>query len=338
MKSYAKAGLEVFLVLLVAAAPFLLASIIWWPGILTIAIFTLFISVFATATAGPRVGAAFVLGFAVIGTAATAVSSSPILAGLLVAGCAYAIAMFALQGLSTAMLQIAIFVPYFIHDAPAPPDGGTRDLRYFLATALVIVLAGLWGCLLTWLVRRKHPLPERPKAPSRHDAVLAGSIVAVVTGLITFVALSRLASTEWVWMLLTIFILTKPTPGLNWIRVRQRILGTVVGVAIAAVIGLFGLPEPVLVLMGVIAMTTALTLQLKGQPYWIYASFLTPAVILLDSAANDTGDLAFQRLIYTLIGAAVAVGLAAAINALVITDDEDEAKDAGRNAGEGVEA
>jgi len=325
MKAYAKSGLEIFAVLIVALAPFFLASRIWWAGIATIAIFTLFVAIFATATLGPQLGAQFVLVFVVVGTLAIAVSGSPFLAALLVAACAYAIAMCALRGMTTAMLQIAIFVPYLIHTAPAPPPGGSRDLAYFIAVAVTILLAGLWGCALTWLIRRHKPLPKRPAIPSRHDAVLAGAIVAVVTGLITFVALSRAASTEWVWILLTIFILTKPAPGLNWSRAQSRVLGTGIGVAVAALIGVLGLPTLVLNLLGAITMTAALTLQLKGQPYWIYASLLTPAVILVDSAANDTGELALQRLIYTIIGAIFAIALAAAINAFVIKKDEEDA-------------
>lgn len=324
MKAYAKSGLEILLVLIVALAPFFIASRIWWSGIATVAIFTLFVAVFATATLGPQLGARFVLAFVVIGTLAIAVSGSPLLAALLVAGCAYAIAMCALRGLTTAMLQIAIFVPYLIHASPAPPDGGSRDFAYFLTIAVTILLAGMWGTTLTWLIMRKKPLPKRPALPSRHDAVLAGGIVAAATGLITFVALSRAASTEWVWILLTIFILTKPTPGLNWSRAQSRVLGTGIGVAVAALIGALGLPTLVLNLLGALTMTAALTLQLKGQPYWIYASLLTPAVILVDSAANDTGELALQRLIYTVIGAVFALALGAAINAVVIKRDEED--------------
>lgn len=323
MKAYAKSGLEILLVLIVALAPFFIASRIWWAGIATIAIFTLFIAVFATATLGPQLAMRFILAFVVIGTVAIGVSNSPILAALLVAGCAYGIAMCALRGLTTAMLQIAIFVPYLIHAAPQPPAGGTRDVAYFLAIAVTVLLAGSWGCAITWLIMRHKSLPPRPPIPSRHDAVLAGGIVAVVTGLITFVALSRAASTEWVWILLTIFILTKPTPGLNWKRAQSRVLGTGIGVAIAALIGVFGLPALVLNLLGALTMTAALTLQLKGQPYWIYASFLTPAVILVDSGSNDTGELALQRLIFTIVGAAFAIALAAAINAFVIKKEED---------------
>ncbi|MFA7266461.1 MAG: FUSC family protein [Candidatus Nanopelagicales bacterium] len=324
MKAYAKSGLEIFAVLIVALAPFFIASRIWWAGIATVAIFTLFVAVFATATLGPEVGIRFLLAFVVIGTVAIAVSGSPLLAALLVAACAYAIAMCALRGLTTAMLQIAIFVPYLIHASPAPPPGGSRDAAYFIAVAVTILLAGTWGTAIAWLVLRNKPLPKRPAIPSRHDAVLAGGIVAVVTGLITYVALSRAASTEWVWILLTIFILTKPTPGLNWSRAQSRVLGTGIGVAVAALVGVLGLPTLVLNLLGALTMTAALTLQLKGQPYWIYASLLTPAVILVDSAANDTGELALQRFVFTVIGAVFAIALAAAINAFVITKDEED--------------
>lgn len=324
MKDYLKSGLEILAVLIVAVAPFFLASKIWWAGIVTIAIFGLFVAVFATATLGPELALRFVLAFAVVGTAAIAASGTPLIAGLLVAGCAYGIAMCALRGMTTAMLQIAIFVPYLMHASPAPAPGGSRDFIYYFTVALTLLLAGAWGTAITWLIRRSKPLPKRPAIPLRHDAVLAGGIVAVVTGLITFFALTRAASTEWVWILLTIFILTKPTPDLNWRRAQSRVIGTAIGVGVAALIGAIGLPTLLLNVLGALTMSAALTLQLKGQPYWLYASFLTPAVILVDSASNDTGELALQRLIYTVVGVAFAIGLAAAINAFVIKKDEEE--------------
>jgi len=315
-------GLEVFAGIALALAPFLVASVLWWSGVASVALFAVFVAVAATATNGVRVGVAFSLLFAVVGTAAVAVDSSPVLAALLVAASAGAIALCTLYGFSGPMLIVAMFVPYLIHEPPAPLANGQEGAEYYAAVAGALLAAGAWGCLLTWLLRRHKELPARPTPPAQREAVLAGAIVAMVTGLITYVAITHFNSTEWVWILLTIFVLTKPSPDLNWGQTKSRIFGTLIGVAVAASIGALGLPPAVVTAVGVLALTAALTLRLEGRAYWLYASYMTPAVILFDSATNNTTDIAIERLLFTVLGAIFAVGLAAAINTFVLRHDD----------------
>lgn len=317
-KTYIKTFIEVFIGLAVVIVPFIAVSALWWSGVITFAIFGVFVGLTGAATVGPKVGIGFTLLFAVFGTAAVAVSSSPILAGLLVAAAAFGIAFCSVYGLTGAMLVVAMFVPYLIHQPPTPSSGGVRGVTYFASVAGVLLVAGLWGCLLGWFVTRHRSATPPPRFRMR-DAVLGGSLVAVVAGVITFVAVSRLDSTEWVWLLLTLFVLTKPAPDLNWPMTKSRVFGTVVGVIAASLISLLGLPHPIFTTLGLLALTIAMTLKLLKKPYWIYASFMTPAIIFFDSTTGDTPELAFQRLIYTIVGAAVAVGLAAAINQFVLT-------------------
>ncbi len=326
MKPHLKIGLKIFLGMVIGGAPFVVASILWWSGIAVVAIFAVIVGSVATSSDGVKVGAAFSLGFVVLGTAAVAVSGSPLLAAMLVAACAFGIAIAATYSLAATMVFVAMYIPYLVHSPPATISGGPRGAGYYFAVAASLAAAGAWGCLLAWYLGRGKPIPAHPAPVSMQNALRGGLLLAVVVGLITFVAIQRLASTEWVWLLLTIFILTKPTPDLNWTMTRARITGTFLGVAGAALIGALGLPPLVMGLLGVIAITVALTLMLEGRPYWLYASFLTPAVIFFDSASNDTPELALQRLLYTVVGAVFAIALAAAINAFSIHEEEDEAK------------
>ncbi len=326
MKPYLKTGLKIFVGLVIAWAPFVVASDLWWSGIAAPAIFAVSVGLVASLSDGVKVGAAFSLGFVVLGTAAVAVSSSPLLAALLVAACAFGIAIAAAHSLAAPMLIVTIFIPYLVHSPPTTVSGEPRGAGYYFAVAASLAAAGVWGCLLGWYLGRGKPTPAHPSLVSMQTALLAGLLTAVVTGLITFVAMQRLASTEWVWLLLTIFILTKPTPDLNWTMTRARITGTFLGVAGAVLIGVLGLPSLVMGLLGVIAIMVALTMKVEGRPYWLYASFLTPAVIFFDSASNNTSEIALQRLLYTVVGAVFAIALAAAINAFTIHEEGDEAK------------
>ena len=120
---------------------------------ITFAIFGVFVGLTGAATVGPKVGIGFTLLFAVFGTAAVAVSSSPILAGLLVAAAAFRIAFCSVYGLTGAMLVVAMFVPYLIHQPPTPSSGGVRGVTYFASVAGVLLVAGLWGVCSVGLSR-----------------------------------------------------------------------------------------------------------------------------------------------------------------------------------------
>jgi uncharacterized membrane protein YgaE (UPF0421/DUF939 family) len=51
----------------------------------------------------------------------------------------------------------------------------------------------------------------------------------------------------------------------------------------------------------------AFILMLQARPYWIYATVLTPAIVLLESAGATVDEVAEQRLGATLIGVTVTV-------------------------------
>ena len=322
-RAYVKTFVEVFIGLALVIVPFAAASDLWWSGVITFAIFAVFVGLTGAATGSPKVGVAFSLLFVVLGTAAVAVSGSPVLAGILVAAAGFGIALCAAYGLAGTMLIAAMFVPYLIHHPPSPIGGGERGASYFLAVAGVLLVAGLWGCLLGWFVTR-HKAPTVAVRARMRDAVLAGSLVGAVAGVITFVAVSRLASTQWVWLLLTLFVLTKPAPDLNWPKTKSRVFGTLIGVISASLISLLALPHAFYTTLGIVALTFAMTFKLLKKPYWIYASFMTPAVIFFDSTSGDTPELALQRMIFTVVGAVVAIGLAAAINQFVLTKTDGD--------------
>lgn len=312
----------IFLGLVVAGLPFTIASNLWWSGVNGLAVFAVIIGLAATATHGPQIGAAFTGAFAVVGLVAIIVSTSPLLSAIWVAAVVMGVAVASIYSLSGPALFIAMYTPYLIHQPPVPVDGSDRGFTYYLAVVVVMLIAGAWGCTMAWLLRHNKSMPAPEKPVSQHLALLGGGLVAGVAALVTFVAVTRASSTEWVWILLTLFILTKPTAALNWTQTRARLTGTFIGVLVAVIIGLFGLPSVVLSLFGLLALTTALMFKFERQPYWMYASCLTPAILFFDSAANDTTTLALERMGYTLVGAILAGVLAVAINSFVIRDED----------------
>jgi len=69
---------------------------------------------------------------------------------------------------------------------------------------------------------------------------------------------------------------------------------------------------PLLVSVVALGTTVAAVWALTTQPYWVYTTFLTPAVILQTSGGTSPmlwADL--QRVAFTVVAAAVAVGVLA---------------------------
>ena len=62
---------------------------------------------------------------------------------------------------------------------------------------------------------------------------------------------------------------------------------------------------PLLSLIGTVFLMVAFLLMLQGRPYWLYATVLTPAIVLLESSGSTVDTVAKVRLGATLIGVAV---------------------------------
>ena len=109
------------------------------------------------------------------------------------------------------------------------------------------------------------------------------------------------------WIGLTVAILTQrqvePVP----VKMTQRALGTAIGVAVATLTLRWGLPSWALaVVVGILAGARPL---LRIRNYLAYSAVVTPLIVLIIDAghAPDSG-LLLDRLLATLIGAALVVG------------------------------
>lgn len=106
------------------------------------------------------------------------------------------------------------------------------------------------------------------------------------------------------WIVMTVAIVMKPDFGSVFARAVQRGTGTLVGVvvgsALIAVAG--GLVVPILA----IAVFAALLPVAQRRNYGMYATFLTPLIVLLlDLGRSGGGALVVERLVDTAIGCAI---------------------------------
>jgi hypothetical protein len=317
VKSFATTALKIFVLSVVALLPPTILAAIWWPAALSIVTFGAIVGIVAALGRGFAVGAKFAFIFAFAATIGTWVADQPFLAALVVAMMSVLVAFFANRGLAGPMMFAALLVPYVIHSAIGgqPRQGfAANEFLFLLATFLILLAAGFYAALVVSALIKMPSDAQVPDLPTLGQSVLYGGLLAVTTGAITFAALTWFSGTLWMWLTLTIYVLTKPTCDLDYAKIWARLGGTLVGSALAAaLVAVIELPG-VFYLIAVLLLVSALTLKVESKPYWLYASLLTPAVILIDSVGNDGSVVVGERLGFTIAGVVIALAMGVVMN------------------------
>jgi uncharacterized membrane protein YccC len=170
------------------------------------------------------------------------------------------------------------------------------------------------GSRLPPLERRgeiEDPEPPLPWLVPLRAAVSPDSLIArhaLRLGLVTAVAVALTAALglkRGYWVTITAVIILQPYVGATSLRAVQRVLGTVVGGALAALLAAwFHSPVAVLVLAFVFSAVSVALLPLN---YAVFSVFLTPTFVLLAEASAGDWHLAGLRIVNTVIGGALAM-------------------------------
>jgi uncharacterized membrane protein YccC len=107
------------------------------------------------------------------------------------------------------------------------------------------------------------------------------------------------------WMTITVIVIMQPYTGATMTRALQRVIGTVLGGILTAVLGAyFQDPHAILVFSFVFA---GACIALMPVNYAAYSVFLTPTFVLLAEASAGDWHLAGTRVLNTLLGGALAL-------------------------------
>lgn len=228
-----------------------------------------------------------------VGTAAAVpVSDVPWLAGLLMAGCGVAMGFAAKAGAVAAVTLAPITVAFMLSDPPA---------RSALAVGLCVLGSAAFGVGLGALVHRR--LPERGLTPmSTERAAAYGATLALLAGAAGYFVSALSPGHAGAWVLLTLFVVIQPYLQDGWRKSIERAAGTVLGFAIAMVVGLLTDLEAVIFAVGLVAMIVGTWLRIKNHPYWEYTAALTVGVVMSEGASTSVISTAEQRLLATVIG------------------------------------
>jgi len=106
------------------------------------------------------------------------------------------------------------------------------------------------------------------------------------------------------WILLTIALVTQHNTDNQPRRIRNRGLGTLLGVCVSFFLVYFAIPVYLLII--IIAVLASLRVMFRETNYLLYAAVMTPLVIiLLDFGTLSSITLLLDRLIATLIGCVI---------------------------------
>ena len=108
------------------------------------------------------------------------------------------------------------------------------------------------------------------------------------------------------WLVVTVLAVTQPGGAASLKPTLARIAGTVVGVAIAAIVASLSGSETVLLAIGLVLLVITVVIMLGPHSYFLYTAFITPTVVLFTSTSiADVTVTDARRLELTLIGCAL---------------------------------
>ncbi|GAA0496916.1 FUSC family protein [Microbacterium aurantiacum] len=168
--------------------------------------------------------------------------------------------------------------------------------------ALVVGATSGWIAAVLSVALRGHTLP-RPELPT--PTVPYSVLLAVLAGGFTLVSLWAFPDSNAWWTVLTVAIILQPTRDRLWSKLGARVLGTLIGGAVAAGLALI-LPTAVApVALGLIALAANVVLTVRGAAYWKSATAVTITVVMLTFDRDELlrGDV--ERVLFTLLAAAV---------------------------------
>lgn len=291
-------AVDVALMVIAGFAPAILMGFLGWTGGVDVAILSgLAVFIACMGGTGWRTGLAISLPFALFAGLADWVAPNPWLAATVLAVAAFLRGYAAKAGMHDALIMTVIALG-FIVASPVPNDMPIASPLY---VTLVSLAAALWATLVIFLLR--HRLHVRDHTGLDLNRVLAFSLIlAILVGVATWFVVDFELGHTGGWIILTIVVIFQPSLGDGFRKAVHRAAGTVLGFVIAILCGAVLPGGALLYLVGTVFLMASFVLMLQGRPYWLYATVLTPAIVLLESAGSTVDKVAEERLGATLIG------------------------------------
>ncbi|MFL5354289.1 FUSC family protein [Archangium sp.] len=156
------------------------------------------------------------------------------------------------------------------------------------------------------LSERKRPWLEPLRENlSRDSVVLRHALRVGVTTAIAVWLTARLQQSHGYWVTITVLTIMMPYTGPTFLKGLQRVVGTMVGGILAALVAAW-LHDPHAIML-LVFFTVAISVAVISVNYGLYTVFLTITFVLLAEVGTGDWSLARVRILNTLIGGALAL-------------------------------
>lgn len=282
-------------------APALLMGGLGWKSAVSVAMLGGLATFLAcTMGRGWQTGLMIAVPFSIATALAVWAAPYPIAAALVLAVAAFLRGYGAKVGLHNALLTTVIALGFLVADPPKFES----SLPSSLLAGIVMIVTTLWVTFIVFLAK-KWVQPPKLAAIEPARVLWFSSILAIMVGVATWFVVDLNLGHGGGWIILTIVVVYQPYLGDSFKKAGARAVGTVLGFVIAIIAGTVVTNEPMLYLIGTICMVVSLVVLMAAKPYWLFATFLTPAIVLYESAGSTVTKVALERLDATLVGVAV---------------------------------
>ena len=269
---------------------------------------------FVTLLAGVRMGLIASGVLAVLSGVAVVAGSHVASAVAVMIVVAFAQALSSRVHLEQAVTVLAITLAFIVAEDPTQ-----EPLSSGFVLGLVMGGYGAAVCVITGIVRSRLYASTPSSSPAATPSPLPwprvwgyGIALAVAATATTTIALVAQWGHTGGWLIMTPFIVMRPYLRDGWRKAISRGLGTIGGFALAMVLALVFGSGYILTFLGVAFAVLAAYAMTNKWSYTIYALFLTPAIVIIESAGRPIARTADNRLEATLIAIAIVLVIAAA--------------------------
>ncbi len=202
-------------------------------------------------------------------------------------------------GLHNALIMTVIALGFIV----ASPPKFAGPLPSAIIAGMVMLATTLWVTLIVFLAKKwVHPPKLAAIDPAR--VIWFSSVLAIMVGVATWFVVDFNLGHGGGWIILTIVVVYQPYLGDGFKKAGGRAIGTAIGFMIAIIVGVFVTNGPILYVLGTVCLVVAMAVMMIGKTYWWFATFITPAIVLYNSAGSTVTKVAIERVEATFIGIA----------------------------------
>jgi len=294
------------LVLASIAPPLILVTLLFGPRAAGGLILPAMVGIFGVLMGSPRVGLMASILMILIGPVA-AIAGQVAITGAAIMGLAcIGVGVSAGWGLQRALSMIPMTMAFLMVNPPPLSDGSIdrTSSTYLFAVMLILAIGSLWSTAVLTLMTRQAKLPK-PPPNTRADTIEYLTIITVLCSAATFVVLTLQPGPDAFWLILTLLVVVQVGNQETRRKTLDRVGGTILGAALAAALVTVVHAPWVLTLVAILCVLASVYFA-TGPRYWLYMSFMTPAIVLSAGAATAVST-AEARVLYTVVGGALAM-------------------------------